>query len=100
MLKFFLITIAFTSHSYALFTDNPAELMMFMNLIPKGGDLHNHLSGALFLEDYVNIFTKLNYCIDNTTLKVSKNNNSSDCKSFKDLDYDLYKKNGGQMVYN
>ncbi|KAF0709983.1 Adenine deaminase [Aphis craccivora] len=62
---------------------------MFMNLIPKGGDLHNHLSGALFFEDYVNIFNKLNYCIDNRTFQVSKNY-SNNCKSFKELDINTY----------
>ncbi|XP_050065719.1 uncharacterized protein LOC126554707 isoform X2 [Aphis gossypii] len=88
MLNLFIIFFSIT-YSYGFNTNSSSELMMFMNLIPKGGDLHNHLSGALFFEDYVNIFNKLNYCIDNSTFQVSKNY-SNNCKPFKDLDTKMY----------
>lgn len=88
MLNLFIIFFSIT-YSHGFNASSSSELMMFMNLIPKGGDLHNHLSGALFFEDYVNIYNKFNYCIDNTTFQVSKNY-SNNCKSFKDLDINIY----------
>lgn len=33
--------------------DNPAALRIFVQALPKGGDLHNHLSGTPYAEDYI-----------------------------------------------
>ena len=35
-----------------LLTD-PAGLVTFLTAVPKGGDLHNHLSGAVYAETYL-----------------------------------------------
>jgi len=32
---------------------NPALLLPFLREMPKGGDLHNHLSGAIYAESYL-----------------------------------------------
>jgi adenosine deaminase len=32
---------------------DPNELRLFLHRLPKGGDLHNHLSGALYAEDMI-----------------------------------------------
>lgn len=32
---------------------SPVELRMFLQAFPKGGDLHNHLSGAIYAEDFI-----------------------------------------------
>jgi len=32
---------------------SPAQLRAFVQAMPKGGDLHNHLSGAVYAEDYL-----------------------------------------------
>ncbi|WP_231627577.1 adenosine deaminase [Novosphingobium sp. AAP1] len=32
---------------------DPGELRLFLHPMPKGGDLHNHLSGALYAEDMI-----------------------------------------------
>ena len=32
---------------------DPNELRLFLRRLPKGGDLHNHLSGALYAEDMI-----------------------------------------------
>ena len=31
---------------------NPPELFAFLYKMPKGGDLHNHLSGAIYAENF------------------------------------------------
>jgi adenosine deaminase len=40
-----------------------AELTMLMNMMPKGGDLHHHYSGAIYAESYLDWVEKQNYCI-------------------------------------
>jgi adenosine deaminase len=34
-------------------TPNVAELNLFANLLPKGGDIHHHYSGAIYAETYL-----------------------------------------------
>nr|WP_252255491.1 adenosine deaminase [Lysobacter capsici] len=33
--------------------DSPAQLRMFLQAMPKGADLHNHLGGSVYAEDYL-----------------------------------------------
>ncbi len=33
--------------------NNPAALMDFLARMPKGGDLHQHLTGAVYAESYI-----------------------------------------------
>jgi adenosine deaminase/adenosine deaminase CECR1 len=42
---------------------NGAELNMIMAMLPKGGDLHSHYSGAQYSETYIDWLEKLNYCV-------------------------------------
>ena len=43
---------------------NPVELRQFLQKFPKGADLHNHLSGAMYAESYIEIAQRRNLCID------------------------------------
>lgn len=43
---------AVASHFESL-RDRPPELAMFLRRMPKGGDLHNHLSGAIYAESLI-----------------------------------------------
>src|SRR5437763_12425916 len=43
---------AATARYFASIKDNPALLLPFLREMPKGGDLHNHLSGAIYAESY------------------------------------------------
>jgi adenosine deaminase/adenosine deaminase CECR1 len=38
--------------------------------MPKGGDLHSHLSGAVYAESYLKWAAENNYCVNTTTLVV------------------------------
>lgn len=40
-----------------------AELTLFTTLLPKGGDLHHHYSGAMYAETYLDWVEKKQYCI-------------------------------------
>ena len=49
-----------------------SELSIFLTAMPKGGDLHHHYSGSIYVETYLDWIAEYNYCIyreDNTTLK-------------------------------
>jgi len=45
----------------------PSLLIAFLHDMPKGGDLHNHLSGAIYAEDLIDFAASDNLCVDRTT---------------------------------
>jgi adenosine deaminase len=45
----------------------PPLLLAFLREMPKGGDLHNHLSGALYAENLIDYAVDEGLCIDRTT---------------------------------
>ncbi len=45
---------------------DPTKLSEFLNDIPKGGDLHHHLSGAIYAESYINYAAEDGDCFDAT----------------------------------
>nr|WP_329124665.1 adenosine deaminase [Streptomyces sp. NBC_01353] len=51
--------------------DRPEALAAFFKALPKGADLHNHLSGAATTELLLKIAVDAGYCIDRTTLTAS-----------------------------
>lgn len=50
--------------------NNPGELRAFFLAMPKGGDIHNHLTGAVYAEDLIDEASAQNLCInlDNYTV--------------------------------
>lgn len=44
--------------------DSPTALRLFLKQMPKGGDLHNHLSGTPYAEDYLQWAADAGYCAD------------------------------------
>jgi adenosine deaminase len=46
----------------------PSLLLAFLRRMPKGGDLHNHLAGAVWAESYINFAAEDGLCVDRTTL--------------------------------
>jgi adenosine deaminase len=51
--------------------NNKAELTAFISQMPKGGDLHNHYSGAIYAENYLNWVIEKDYCFNPQTLEVA-----------------------------
>ncbi|ROP55297.1 adenosine deaminase [Streptomyces sp. PanSC9] len=48
--------------------DRPAALRDFFRQLPKGGDLHNHLSGAVSTEYLIELAAEDGLCVDTATL--------------------------------
>jgi adenosine deaminase len=44
--------------------DSPPALRVFLKAMPKGGDLHNHLGGTPYAEDYLRWAAKADLCAD------------------------------------
>ena len=61
--------------------NNTAELTAFFSQMPKGGDLHNHYSGSVYAETYINYVVGQNYVINESTLEV-KNSVPKDGKGW------------------
>jgi len=51
--------------------NNAAELTAFISQMPKGGDLHNHYSGAIYAESYLARVIDKDYCINPQTLEIA-----------------------------
>lgn len=47
---------------------DPLLLRRFLEQMPKGGDLHNHLSGTVYAESYVRFAAADGFCIDTGTM--------------------------------
>jgi hypothetical protein len=50
--------------------NQPPLLLAFLRDMPKGGDLHNHLTGAVYAEDYIDFAASDNLCVDRTTSRL------------------------------
>jgi len=48
----------------------PSLLLEFLGQMPKGGDLHNHLSGAVYAESFIKWAALGGMCIDRATLSI------------------------------
>ena len=51
---------------------NTAELTAFFQQMPKGGDLHNHYTGSVYAETYIDCIVYSNWYVNTNTLKVTK----------------------------
>jgi hypothetical protein len=47
--------------------NQPSLLMDFLKQMPKGGDLHNHLSGAVYAESFIRWAVQDGLCVDRTS---------------------------------
>src|SRR3954466_1025835 len=48
--------------------NEPPALRAFLLSLPKGGDLHNHLSGSIYAENYILWAAQMKLCVEKTTL--------------------------------
>jgi hypothetical protein len=49
----------------------PPQQLAFLLNMPKGGDLHNHLSGAIYAESYIQWAANAGACVNNVSLALS-----------------------------
>jgi hypothetical protein len=60
---------------------SPPQLMAFLLKMPKGGDLHNHLSGAIYAERYIEWAAEKGLCINTQTMTLAVPASPSQCGS-------------------
>ncbi len=53
--------------------NNPLELRAFLERMPKGADLHLHISGAVYAESFIEEAAEDNLCVDLASLSVVAN---------------------------
>ena len=77
---------------------NPLQLRNFLKKMPKGADLHNHLSGAVYAESWIRAAAEDHLCVNLTSLSFAKPQGSSEkdsreanCESGKVAAADAYK---------
>lgn len=56
------------AHYFESISNQPLLLHAFLQEMPKGGDLHNHLSGAVYAESLITYAVHDKLCIDRSTL--------------------------------
>ena len=57
-----------TARYFESVREQPLLLHAFLQQMPKGGDLHNHLSGAVYAESYIAYAVQDGLCVDRDTL--------------------------------
>lgn len=68
-----------TSKYFDTIKNDSSEVLAFLDNMPKGGDLHNHLAGSIFPEELIAMSKNDNLCFDPNTFTVSSQQN---CKTF------------------
>jgi len=56
-----------TAHALDLARTDPLNLYAFLVRMPKGADLHNHLTGAVYAESWIRYAAEDNLCVDLAT---------------------------------
>src|SRR5918911_886703 len=61
---------AITAAQMAELRRQPLQLQLFLREMPKGADLHNHLSGAVYAESYLRWAAEDGLCVSTTTMSI------------------------------
>ena len=61
---------ATTAKYFASIRDQPSLLLAFLSEMPKGGDLHNHLTGAIYAESYLRWAAEDHLCLATATMTI------------------------------
>ena len=60
-----------TSRYFDSIRNSPVALEMFLHAMPKGGDLHNHIDGAIYAESFITWAVKDGLCLTMATMALS-----------------------------
>jgi len=60
-----------TARYFLSVRNQPLLLHVFLEQMPKGGDLHNHLSGAVYAESFINYAVQDGLCIERNSLSLT-----------------------------
>ena len=67
-----------TSRAMEIARANPLDLHAFLVDMPKGADLHNHLSGAIYAESWIRAGAEDGLCVNPTSLSFVKPSHASE----------------------
>jgi len=70
---------AATARRFAAIRNQPLALEAFLREMPKGGDLHNHLSGAIYAEHYLRWAADDRFCLVIATLTIAQPTAQAPC---------------------
>ncbi|HUR36953.1 MAG TPA: hypothetical protein VM009_03990 [Terriglobales bacterium] len=59
-----------TAKYFESIKNDPLALRQFLYNLPKGGDLHNHVSGAIYAESFIQWAAEDGWCIEKATLNI------------------------------
>src|SRR5258708_37295004 len=65
------ILVAAASFAQPALSNDPM-LRQFLQAMPKGGDLHNHLSGSVYAESYLGYAASDGLCVDSSKLTITQ----------------------------
>ncbi len=60
-----------TERYFQSIRNDPNQVMVFLRQMPKGGDLHNHLVGAIYAETFIGWASEKGLCVDPATFYLS-----------------------------
>lgn len=60
---------------------SPPKQMAFLLKMPKGADLHNHLSGSIYAESYIQWAAENGLCVNNSTMALTVPASPSKCET-------------------
>ncbi len=63
---------AATARRFEALRKSPPQMLAFLRRMPKGADLHNHLSGAVYAESYVQWAADKGLCVNRSTAALSQ----------------------------
>ena len=67
-----------TSHALEIARANPLDLHAFLVDMPKGADLHSHLSGAIYAESWIRAAAADQLCVNTASLSFAKPSRASE----------------------
>ncbi len=59
-----------TARYFESIKNDPLALRSFLYALPKGGDLHNHMSGAVYAESYIQWAAEDGWCVEKASLNI------------------------------
>lgn len=61
-----------TARYFESIRKSPPQMLAFLLRMPKGADLHNHLSGSVYAESYIQWAADKGLCVNQTTLTLTE----------------------------
>ncbi|HEY3041071.1 MAG TPA: hypothetical protein VGJ66_20195 [Pyrinomonadaceae bacterium] len=74
-----------TARHFESLRKSPPQQLAFLLKMPKGADLHNHLSGSIYAESYIQWAAENGLCVNNQTMALLAPSSKSNCESKSDL---------------